>query len=207
DADQRRSVLDQVAALFTQKEGAAVRVLMHSLAFGSLKPFIAADPKDALTQAQVEMTMNVMASSLIYWTQDLFQRGMFADGGRIFAMTSSGSHRVLPTYGAVSAAKAALESYCRQLAFELGPRGVTVNAIQAGVTVTPALNKIPGSDQIIANAMGRNPSRRLTTPEDVARALILLASDHANWINGTVIRLDGGEDVVELNWTEQEKSA
>ncbi|MEO5928442.1 MAG: SDR family oxidoreductase [Candidatus Kapaibacterium sp.] len=207
DADQRRSVLDQVATLFAEKEGAAVRVLMHSLAFGSLKPFIAADPKDALTQAQVEMTMNVMGSSLIYWTQDLFQRGMFADGGRIFAMTSSGSHRVLPTYGAVSAAKAALESYCRQLAFELGPHGVTVNAIQAGVTVTPALNKIPGSDQIIANAMGRNPSRRLTTPEDVARALILLASDHASWINGTVIRLDGGEDVVELNWTEQEKSA
>jgi NAD(P)-dependent dehydrogenase (short-subunit alcohol dehydrogenase family) len=72
------------------------------------------------------------------------------------------------------------------------------------VTVTPALNKIPGSQQIIANAMGRNPLGRLTLPEDVARALVLLASDHAGWLNGTVVRLDGGEDAVELDWSEKE---
>jgi NAD(P)-dependent dehydrogenase (short-subunit alcohol dehydrogenase family) len=204
DPAQRGTVLDQVATLLAAHEGATVRVLMHSLAFGSLKPFIADAPADALTQAQVEMTMNVMANSLVYWTQDLVRRGMMGEGGRIFAMTSSGSHRVLPMYGAVSAAKAALESYCRQLAFELGGRGVTVNAIQAGVTVTPALNKIPGSQQIIANAMGRNPLGRLTLPEDVARALVLLASDHAGWLNGTVVRLDGGEDAVELDWSEKE---
>jgi enoyl-[acyl-carrier-protein] reductase (NADH) len=118
-------------------------------------------------------------------------------------MTSSGSHRVLPMYGAVSAAKAALESYCRQLAFELGPHGITANAVQAGVTVTAALNKIPGSQEIIKHAMDRNPAGRLTTPEDVARAIVLFASDHGAWMNGTVIRLDGGEDVVELNWTDK----
>ena len=207
DAAQRGTVLDQVAALLAERQGGTVRVLMHSLAFGSLKPFIADAPGDALTQAQVEMTMNVMANSLVYWTQDLVRRGLMGDGGRIFAMTSSGSHRVLPMYGAVSAAKAALESYCRQLAFELGGRGITVNAIQAGVTVTPALNKIPGSRQIIANAMGRNPLGRLTQPEDVARALVLLASDHAAWLNATVIRLDGGEDAVELDWSEEESQA
>ncbi len=207
DPGQRASVLDQVEAIFAGRPGATIRVLMHSLAFGSLKPFIAEQPADALTQAQVEMTMNVMANSLIYWTQDVVRRGLMAPGGRIFAMTSSGSHRVLPMYGAVSAAKAALESYCRQLAFELGPHGITANAVQAGVTVTPALNKIPGSRQIIANAMGRNPLGRLTTPEDVARALVLFASDHASWLNGTVIRLDGGEDAVELTWSEEEKGA
>jgi NAD(P)-dependent dehydrogenase (short-subunit alcohol dehydrogenase family) len=205
DAAQRGMVLDQVAALLAEREGGTVRVLMHSLAFGSLKPFIADNQADALTQAQVEMTMNVMANSLVYWTQDLVRRGLMGAGGRIFAMTSSGSHRVLPMYGAVSAAKAALESYCRQLAFELGRKGITVNAIQAGVTVTPALNKIPGSRQIIANAMGRNPLGRLTLPEDVARALVLFASDHAGWLNGTVVRLDGGEDAVELDWSEEEK--
>jgi NAD(P)-dependent dehydrogenase (short-subunit alcohol dehydrogenase family) len=204
DPAQRGTVLDQVETLLAAHQGGTVRVLMHSLAFGSLKPFIAESPADALTQAQVEMTMNVMANSLVYWTQDLVRRGMMGEGGRIFAMTSSGSHRVLPMYGAVSAAKAALESYCRQLAFELGDRGITVNAIQAGVTVTPALNKIPGSQQIIANAMGRNPLGRLTLPEDVARALVLFASDHAGWLNGTVVRLDGGEDAVELDWSEKE---
>lgn len=207
DAGQRAGILDQVETLFKEREGASIRILLHSLAFGSLKPFIASDPKDELTQAQIEMTMNVMANSLVYWTQDVIRRNLMHEGGRVFAMTSSGSHRVLPMYGAVSAAKAALESYCRQLAFELGPHRITANAIQAGVTVTPALQKIPGSMSIIAHAEARNPFGRLTMPDDVARAIVMLATDYGGWMNGTVIRLDGGEDAVELSWTEEEGRA
>ncbi|MBS1913339.1 MAG: SDR family oxidoreductase [Bacteroidetes bacterium] len=203
DPAQRAAVLDSVAATVAGKEGAHVAMLLHSLAFGSLRPFIAEDPKDQLTLAQIEMTMNVMANSLIYWTQDLVGRGLLGSGGRIFAMTSSGSHRVLPMYGAVSAAKAALESYCRQLAFELGGRGITANAIQAGVTVTPALSKIPGNDSLIAHARARNPLGRLTTPEDVARTLVMLMRPDGGWINGSVIALDGGEDIVEIDWTRE----
>lgn len=207
DPAQRAMVLDTVEGLFREREGATLRVLMHSLAFGSLKPFIAREAQDALTAAQVEMTMNVMANSLVYWTQDVVRRELMREGGRIYAMTSSGSHRVLPMYGAVSAAKAALESYCRQLAFELGPYGIAANAIQAGVTVTPALSKIPGNSEIIAHASERNPFGRLTVPEDVGRAVVMLSSDYASWINGTVVRLDGGEDVVELNWSRNEGGA
>lgn len=206
DAAQRAAVLDDVAAALAGAT-APVRILLHSLAFGSLKPFIASDPKDRLTQAQVEMTMNVMANSLVYWTQDVVARGLMGRGARIYAMTSSGSHRVLPMYGAVSAAKAALESYCRQLAFELGPLGIGANAVQAGVTVTPALNKIPGSAKLIAHAMSRNPLGRLTSPEDVARMIVLLSRDEAAWINGTVITMDGGEDAVEIDWTREEAGA
>jgi NAD(P)-dependent dehydrogenase (short-subunit alcohol dehydrogenase family) len=200
DADQRADVLDQVEALFAERDGATVRVLMHSLAFGALRPLVAPNAGDELRQAQIEMTMNVMANSLVYWTQDLLHRRLMKHGGRIFAMTSAGSHRVLPMYGAVSAAKAALESYCRQLAFELGEQGIGVNAIQAGVTDTPALRKIPGTEQIIASALERNPHRRLTTPEDVARIVALLSSDEAAWINGSVLTVDGGEDAVDINW-------
>jgi NAD(P)-dependent dehydrogenase (short-subunit alcohol dehydrogenase family) len=206
DAASRASVLDSVEKIFAEREGASIRTLVHSLAFGALKPFIADDPKDELTQAQVEMTMNVMANSLIYWTQDVVRRGMMPTGGRVFAMTSAGSHRVLPMYGAVSAAKAALESYCRQLAFELGGRGILVNAIQAGVTHTPALSKIPGSDYLMENARQRNPHHRLTTPEDVARAIALFSTDEARWINGSVLHVDGGEDAVDVNWMEVEAS-
>src|SRR5439155_1274446 len=83
---------------------------------------------------------------------------------------SSGGARVLPQYGPVSAAKAALESHIRQLASELAPRGITANSIRAGVTDTPALQKIPGHETIKEVARRRNPSGRLTTPEDVARA-------------------------------------
>jgi NAD(P)-dependent dehydrogenase (short-subunit alcohol dehydrogenase family) len=204
DAAQRASVLEQVQALFAARESASIISLVHSLAFGALKPFVAPSEKDALTQAQIEMTLNVMANSLVYWTQDVVRHGLMRSGGRIFAMTSSGSHRVLPMYGAVSAAKAALESYCRQLAFELGQQGIAVNAIQAGVTDTPALRKIPGSDFLIESARKRNPTGRLTTPEDVGRAVVLLTLPDAAWINGSTIRMDGGEDAVDVNWLTRE---
>src|SRR5439155_130876 len=113
-------------------EAGALRVLLHSLAFGTLKPFVADPMKDAVNQAQMDMTLDVMAHSLVYWTQEVVARGLMTRGGRVYAMTSSGSTRVLPFYGPVSAAKAALESHIRQLATELAPRGITANAIRAG---------------------------------------------------------------------------
>jgi enoyl-[acyl-carrier protein] reductase III len=116
-------------------------------------------------------------------------------GGRIFSMTSSGSTRVFPSYGAVSAAKCALESHTRQLALELAPHGITINALRGGVTDTPASRKIPGSDHLFAQAAVRNPFRRLTTPEDVAKALVALCNPGTDWITGNVINVDGGEEI------------
>lgn len=182
----------QVTAALRER-GAKIRVLLHSLAFGSLKPFIAEQPEDALTQPQLEMTLDVMANSLVYWVQDLVRADLFAPSARVFAMTSAGSARSWLSYGAVSAAKAALESYCRQLALELAPRGITVNALRAGVTDTPALRKIPGHEEMLEEARRRNPSGRLTQPEDVARAIVALTSSGTGWITGNVINVDGGE--------------
>ncbi len=181
----------------SEKEAApAVGLLLHSLAFGALKSFASDKPEENLTRAQFEMTLDVMANSLVYWTRDLVMRGLLGQGGRVFAMTSSGSTRVWPSYGAVSAAKAALESHCRQLALELAPRGIAVNAVRAGVTDTPALRKIPGNEKMIELAKGRNPSGRLTTPEDVARLLALLTDPRAAWLTGNTLGVDGGEDIV-----------
>src|SRR5207237_3836213 len=120
----------------------------------------------AVTQAQLDMTVDVMAPSLVYWTQEVVGRGLMGGGGRIYAMTSSGGTRVLPHYGPVSAAKAALESHIRQLAAELAPRGIAANSIRAGVTDQPALRKIPGHQATIAGALRRNPGGRRTTPDD-----------------------------------------
>jgi len=193
DPAKRQEVLDQVQP----KVGAApVAVLMHSLAFGTLKPYLTADPKDQLTKDQMEMTLDVMANSLVYWVQDLAARRMLGKGSHIFAMTSSGGRRVWPNYGAVSAAKAALESHVRQLAMELAPSGATANCIRAGVTDTPALRKIPGNEQMMEFAKLRNPHHRLTTPEDVARAIATFSNSGAEWITGNVIGADGGEDIV-----------
>ena len=144
----------------------------------------------------MDMTLTVMAHSLVYWVQDLVRRGLMGRGGKIFAMTSAGGTRVLPHYGAVSAAKAALESHIRQLAMELAPRGISANAIRAGVTDTPALRKIPGHELIAETALRRNPSGRLTRPGDVARVIAALCAPGTDWITGNVIGVDGGEDII-----------
>ncbi len=196
DSIKRNETLDEIKERFSQESHATVKMLLHSLAFGTLKTYVSKKPEEMVTQAQMEMTIDVMANSLVYWTQGIISRGLMKRGGRIFAMTSSGGHTVIPTYGAVSAAKACLESHIRQLAMELGPYGITSNAIMAGATDTPALRKIPGNAGMLEVAKQKNPSGRLTTPEDVAKAIALLCDDHAFWISGNVIGVDGGEDVV-----------
>jgi enoyl-[acyl-carrier protein] reductase III len=196
DAEKRQEVLDQVSRLLTERgEPEAVTVLLHSLAFGALRPYITEDPKDAISQSQLEMTLDVMAHSLVYWVQDLVRRSLMGAGGKIFAMTSSGGTHVWPTYGAVSTAKAALEAHVRQLAYELAPRGITANSIRAGVTDTPALRKIPGNEHLLKGALAKNPSGRLTTPADVAAAIAVLSGQETRWITGNVIGVDGGEDL------------
>ncbi len=197
DPQKRAEVLETMKKEFEADSSNTIRVLMHSLAFGSLKPLVSPKPGASLTQAQIEMTMDVMANSLIYWTQGIVERGMLKRGGRIFAMTSSGGHSSLMNYGAVSAAKAALESYIRQISLELGPMGITANTILGGVTNTPALQKIPGAAEMLEVARIRNPSTRNCTPEDIAKAIALLAHDDAYFIAGNVIRVDGGEDYVQ----------
>ena len=67
-----------------------VRVLMHSLAFGTLKPFLVLDPADAIRRKNMEMTLDVMAHSLVYWTQDVWRAGMFGEGSKVYAMTRRG---------------------------------------------------------------------------------------------------------------------
>jgi NAD(P)-dependent dehydrogenase (short-subunit alcohol dehydrogenase family) len=195
DHDKRRQVLDALAGRIAEDGGGVVRVLMHSLAFGSLSPYVGAETAKLATPAQLEMTLNVMAHSLVYWVQDALARGLLVRGSRVLAMTSAGSTRVWPGYGPVSAAKAALEAHVRQLAVELGPLGITVNAIRAGVTDTPAFRKIPGSEIMAEHVRTRNPSGRMTETSDVARVIAMLAGDESQWITGTVIGVDGGEDV------------
>ena len=201
DDEKRASALATLRERFDRSTSEGrhpyVRVVMHSLAFGSLVPFLADDPKAAVDRKKMEMTQDVMANSLVYWVQDLYRGGFLEQGSKIYAMTSEGSTRVVPSYGVVSSAKAALESHIRQLAMELARTGVgiTANAIRAGVTVTPALMKIPEHEFIIEAATKRNPTGRMTTPQDVANAILALSGEGTGFINGEVIGVDGGEFV------------
>jgi len=196
DQIRRDDVLDEIKEKFALKDHSKINVLIHSLAFGTLKAYVSSKTDECITPAQMSMTLDVMAHSLVYWTQGLIHRDLFAEGGRIFALTSAGSSTVIPYYGAVSAAKAALEAHIRQLSAELGSRKITCNAIMAGVTDTPALKKIPGSDKMLESAKMKNPFGRLTTPEDIAKAIVMLCGEGGDWISGNVIGVDGAEYIV-----------
>jgi len=196
DPERRAEVIKACRETTLMNGGSGIQTLLHSLAFGTLKPVIADNPAGRIKAADMTMTLDVMANSLVYWVQDLFSAGLLPRGARMFAMPSAGSHRVWPTYGAVSAAKSALESHVRQLAVELAPFGIAVNALQAGVTETPAARRIPGSDRMFSHALEFNPGKRLTTPEDVAAVLVSLSLCESSWLTGNVLRIDGGEDLV-----------
>lgn len=144
-------------------------------------------------------TIHSMGTSILGWAQVLLERELFADDARIFGLTSEGNEVAWKGYAAVAAAKVAMESIARSMAVELAPYGIRSNVIQAGVTDTPALQAIPGSAQLKAQARQRNPFGRLTTPRDVANVICLLSTPEAGWINGEVIRVDGGEHISGVN--------
>ncbi len=199
DAGKRGTMLDSLRELLdVDGSPSSVRVLLHSLAFGTLGPYVGEKQDRPITQRQMEMTLDVMANSVVYWTQDMVSRDLLGVGSKIYGMTSGGDVRVIPQYGAVSAAKAALAAHLRQLAVELAPRGIAANAIKAGITHTPALEKIPAGMQLLDFAQNHNPSGRVTEPADIARAIIALSLDDSNWVTGNTINVDGGEDITVL---------
>ena len=143
-----------------------LRVVMHSLAFGSLVPFIADDPKDAVDRKKMEMTQDVMGNSLVYWVQDLYHARVPRARLEDLRDDLRGDRPGRPVIRRrVSGAKAALESHIRQLAMEFARRdtGIAVNSIRAGVTDTPALRKIPEAARMIEITLARNPHGRMTT--------------------------------------------
>ncbi len=148
-----------------------------------------------IEEEDMARTIHSMGTSLLGWTQDLLSRGMFATDARVLGLTSEGNEVAWKGYAAVAAAKVALESVSRSIAVEMAPYGIRSNIVQAGVTDTPALRMIPGSAHLKAQARTRNPFGRLTSPEDVANVIYLLSLPEAAWINGEVIRVDGGERI------------
>ncbi len=171
-----------------------VKALIHSIARGNLKPLHSEDGA-TLSNDDFKGTLDAMAVSYYDWVSAFAKAEVFSPSARAIAFTSEGSSRAWPQYGAVAAAKAALESISRGIALEFAPLGITSNCIQAGVTDTESLRLIPGSEKMKAMAVKRNPYKRLTLPEDVGNAVYLLIRDEALWINGTVIPVDGGEHI------------
>ena len=136
--DKRLEIIEELKS----QGNIRIKMFIHSIAFGTLKNMVGMSG-DMLNKKNIEMTLDTMCNNIIYWSQDLFQNQLLKQGSHILAMTSAGGRKNWPSYGAISLAKAGIESICRQLSLELASYGVAVNAIQAGVTETAALKKIP----------------------------------------------------------------
>ena len=134
DARRRTRVLTRIKEVLVDDSYPVIHIMVHTLAFGSLRKYIADDELTATTEEQMDMTLRVMAHSLVYWTQDLMRDNLLGAGSRIYSMSSMGSQRATASYGAVSAAKAALEAHTRQLALELAPHGISANCFGDNVT-------------------------------------------------------------------------
>ncbi|MCW5206001.1 enoyl-[acyl-carrier-protein] reductase FabL [Desulfobulbus sp. F5] len=175
-----------VLAMFEQirAEYQRIDILVSNAASGVLKPVM------ELTQRHWDWAMDINARAMLTLTQQAVP--LMAPGGRVLAISSLGAVRAVPNYTVVGASKAALESLVRHLAVELGPKGITVNTISAGVVDTDALKKFPNRDEIIRQSLERTPLGRLTTPEDVADLALFLCSEGAAMIHGQVLVVDGG---------------
>jgi NAD(P)-dependent dehydrogenase (short-subunit alcohol dehydrogenase family) len=195
----RRTIPALAARLGIAEEKLASEIdALFTEGFDALGP-VAAPPaypsSSFLDEEDFARTVESMGTSMLSWTRALLDRGLFADDARVVGLTSEGNTVAWKGYAAVAAAKVVLESLARSMALEFAPAGLRTNIVQAGVTDTPAMRAIPGSAHLAAQARLRNPFGRLTTPRDVADAIYLLATDEAHWINGALLRVDGGEHV------------
>lgn len=191
NAEKRSDVIDTLIEKIGSNQ---FKVLVHSIARGNLKPLYHETDR-ILSNEDFKLTLDAMAINCYDWVSAFAKANLFLSDARVIAFTSEGSSKAWHQYGAVAAAKAALESIIRGIALEFTPIGLKANCIQAGVTDTESLRLIPGSDIMKSETLRRNPYGRLTTPQDVANAVYLLCRDEAAWINGAVIPVDGGEHI------------
>jgi len=175
--------VDEIFAEF-RKHFDRLDIVVSNAASGVLKPTV----EMGLKHWRWCMETNALALNL------LAQRALplMPAGGRIVAMSSLGSERAMPGYGFVGASKAALEALARSLAQELGPRGIRVNVVSAGVVDTDALAYFPNRDELLSDFARRTPAGPVLTPEDVAGAVYLLCLPEAAMINGHTLVVDGG---------------
>jgi len=175
--------VDEVFAEF-RKHFDRLDIVVSNAASGVLKPTV----EMTLKHWRWCLETNALALNL------LVQRALplMPAGGRVIAMSSLGSQRAMPGYGFVGASKAALEPLARALAQELGPRGIRVNVVSAGVVDTDALAYFPNREALLADFARRTPAGPVLTPQDVANAVYLLCLPEAAMINGHTLVVDGG---------------
>jgi enoyl-[acyl-carrier protein] reductase III len=185
DPDKVRTLVEEASAALGPPT-----IVVSNAASGVLRPLADLDERGWA------WCMDVNARAFLVLAQATREGMRAAGGGVLVAITSLGSSRVVPAYGAVGASKAALESLARYLAVEGAPEGVRANCVSAGVVDTDALRHFPDREGMLARAAGSTPAGRLVTEEDVAAAVAFLCSEDAAMIRGQVLHVDGGYSLV-----------
>ncbi|UCG72478.1 MAG: SDR family oxidoreductase [Chromatiales bacterium] len=176
---------NQIGQLFDQIEQTVdhLDVFIHCAALTSMKPTLALRPN------QWDLTMNASTRSFLLCVKRCVP---LMREGAIVALSSLGGGRVIPNYGAMGIAKAALESTVRYLAAELAPKGIRVNAISGGLIDTESIRNFPDSETLIEETVKRTPAGRIGQPEDIADIAMFLISSESRWICGQTLVADGG---------------
>ncbi|MBV8198777.1 MAG: enoyl-ACP reductase [Candidatus Eremiobacteraeota bacterium] len=162
--------------------------LVHSIAFAN-KEDLAGKVFDT-SRSGFSLALDVSSFSLIALVQAL--RESFNDGASIMAMTYLGATQIVPNYNLMGIAKAALEAAVRYLAFDLGDRGIRVNAISAGPIKTASARQVGGFSKILDVVAKVAPLHRNVTPDDIGNVAVFLASDLASAVTADVHFVDSG---------------
>jgi enoyl-[acyl-carrier protein] reductase III len=169
-----------------EKEFGALDILVANAATGVLRPTL------DVTNKEWDRVMHINLRSLFHCAKRAVPLMEGRPDCRIVTLTSMGSARTIENYAAVGTSKAAIESLTRYLAVELKPKGITVNAVCAGIIDTDSLKLFPTHDQMIEHCRLHTPGGKVGTPEDIAKVICLLCSPEAEWIVGQTIIADGG---------------
>ncbi len=196
DGTNSEKIEEAIQSFLAETPGLKLSLFLHSLSRGNLKALVS-ETEPTLSSEDLALTLDAMAINAFVWVKALIHHKLFAPKARVITLTSAGSTKYWPGYGAVAMAKASLEIMTRYLAVELSKYDLRANVIHAGITDTPSLRMIPGYEDLVRVSTERNPLGRMTQPEDIANTVYLLTLPEADWINGTILFADGGEHLVQ----------
>ncbi len=188
---QRPGELEALFAAVTERWG-RLDILVHSIAFAPKK-----DLQGGLLDCSAEgfaLAMDVSCHSFVRMAK--LAAPLMTEGGTMFAMTYRGAEKVVASYNVMGPVKAALESSCRYLAHELGPRGIRVHAISPGPLKTRAASGLKDFDLLLNEAAGRSPIGELVDVDDVGYTCAYLATPYARRVTGETLYVDGGVHIM-----------
>lgn len=146
-------------------------------------------PLDAITEEDFDKQFNINVKGTFFAIQHAVKH--MGQGGRIINFSTSVAGVMFPTYSVYAGTKGAVEQFTRQLAKELGPKGITINTVAPG-PVNTELFTTGKTEEQIKGVGSMNAFGRLGEPEDIADVVTFLAGEESRWITGQTIRVNGG---------------